>query len=483
MPHHTKIAIVGRPNVGKSALFNCLVKKQKAIVDEREGITRDRLYGLTDFFGRTLEVIDTGGMLAQEDPLAHDITRQAEIAIEEADVIIFVVDYKTGPLALDFEVSKVLRRVKKPIVLAVNKVDSLDANSCNLTPFYALGIQPIVPISCSLRWQMAELIEPLLKGIPHKQETETHPTDESVIPVALVGRVNVGKSTLLNQIIQEERSLVSPAAGTTRDSIDTLFTYGDQKFLFIDTAGIRRRQKELDVVEKFARIRTDRAIEDAKVCLLLIDCQEGVTSEEKKIAKMIEDSGKACILLLNKWDLNQGFRMEHALKSIELEIPFLAACPKLIISAKTGRNIPKLFPLIQQVYASFNQRISTHKLNKALISWMQEYHPPMVGSRRLRVYYMSQIETSPPQFVLFVNSPELLGSSYRRYLINQIRKTFAFEGIPILLTLRGKDKEEHKKKQAHLPPTSSEEDRDLAYIRSKIVAEEEEPELEEEELQ
>jgi GTP-binding protein len=476
MSRHTKIAIVGRPNVGKSALFNCLVKKQKAIVDEREGITRDRIYGQTDCFGRSLEIIDTGGMLAQEDPLALDITRHAQIAIEEADALIFVVDYKTGPLALDFEVAKILRRAKKPIVLAVNKVDFLDEERCNLAPFSALGIQPIVPISCSFRWQLAELLEPLLEKIP--VEDPITAAEESCISVALVGRTNVGKSTLLNQIVQEERSLVSPLAGTTRDSIDMLFSFNDQQFRFIDTAGIRRKHKEIDIIEKFSRIRTDRSIEEASVCLLLIDCMEGVTGEEKKIAKEIEDSGKACILLLNKWDLSQGFRMEHALKSIELEIPFLAICPKLIISAKTGRNVPQLFPLIQQVYHSYSQRISTHKLNTALIRWLQAYHPPMVGSKRLRIYYIAQVSTNPPKFVLFVNSPEHLSPTYRKYLVNQMRETFAFEGVPIILMLRGKEHNKSGKKKTpshqHLP---SDRDRDLAFIRAKI---EEEADAEEE---
>lgn len=468
MSRCTKIAIIGRPNVGKSALFNCIVKKQKAIVDEQEGVTRDRLYDRADYFGRPIEIIDTGGMLAQEDELAQDITKQAQIAIEEADALIVVVDYKTGPLALDFEVAKIVRRSQKPIALAVNKVDSLNENLCNLTPFFSLGIHPIIPISCSFRWQIAELLEPLLKQVPEQELSSEQPKEE-ILSVALVGRTNVGKSTLLNQLVQEERSLVSPLAGTTRDSIDTLFSFGEQKFLFIDTAGIRRKQKELDVVEKFARIRTERAIEQADICLLLIDCQAGVTTEEKKIAKTIEEAGKACILLLNKWDLVHGFRMEHAIQSLEAEIPFLASCEKLVLSAKTGRNVQKLFPLLQQVHRSYKQRISTHTLNKALIQWMQEYHPPMIGTKRLRIYYMAQIETSPPTFVLFVNSATLLGDGYRRYLINQLRDTFRFSGVPIILRVRGKDRDTEKERtKTSMKAQYAEEDKDLAFIRSKI---------------
>lgn len=470
MPRRIKIAIVGRPNVGKSALFNCIVKKSISIVDESEGVTRDRIYGIADYFGRPIEVIDTGGMLAQEDPLAKDITRQAEIAVEEADGLIFVVDSKIGPQAIDFEVAKLIRKAKKPLVLAINKVDSLSCAPSMVANFSSLGIQPIVAISCSHKFQIAELLEALIPqiSVPENELHENLPSD--CIPVALIGRPNVGKSSLLNCISGQERSLVSPIPGTTRDSIDSLFSSEDHRFLFIDTAGIKRRQKERDVIEKFAHIRTERAIERASICLLLVDCQAGVTTEEKKIASEIEEAKKGCILLLNKWDLVKGFRMEHALKSIEEEIPFLATCPKLIISAKSGRNVTKIFPLIQETHAAYCRRISTHRLNKALIRWMQAYHPPMVGGKRLRIYYMSQISAEPPSFVLFVNGKKHFDEGYKKYLINNLRKEFSFHGVPIQLMIRGKEEREGRKAPERNRPSSAGKaiDRDLAYIEEKV---------------
>ena len=462
----TCIAIVGRPNVGKSALFNCIVGKKLSIVDEAEGVTRDRLYGTSDFFGRPIDVIDTGGMLGDDDPLASDITRQAQIAIEEADALIFVVDAKVGPLAQDFEVAKILRRSKKPIVLAINKVDMDRKWDMELAAFSALGIPQMQTISCTHKLHIAELLERLFKQTPKPEEIPAVQTGTG-LSVAFIGRTNVGKSSLLNCIAGQERALVSPLAGTTRDSIDSLYTTGEgQKYLLIDTAGIRRRHKEADVIEKFAYIRTKKAIERANICVLIIDCQEGLTSEEKRIAKDIEEAQKPCILLLNKWDLAQGFRMEHALKALENEASYLSHCPKLIISAKTGRNVEKLFPLINEVYQAFCTRVSTGTLNKALSSMMQAYHPPMVGTKRLRIYYMSQVSASPPTFVLFVNGADLFGKGYQRYLINQLRETFHLQGCPVTLLVRGKDREERKNKRpSH--PKHRERDRDISFVVDK----------------
>lgn len=464
--NRTSIAIVGRPNVGKSALFNCIVGKQHSIVDEAEGVTRDRLYGRSDFFGRPIEVIDTGGMFSQEDPLSEDITRQAQIAIHEAEALIFVVDSRVGPLATDFEVAKILRRSNKPIVLAINKVDNPDKAEKELSSFASLGISPMVSISCTQKLAIAELLEALLKQLPQQEDKATDDLYHDALAIALLGRPNVGKSSLLNYIAGEEKALVSPIAGTTRDSVDSLYQVNDKKYLIIDTAGIRKKHKERDVVEKFARIRTERAIERADLCVLILDCQEGLTTEEKRIASEIEAADKPCILLLNKWDLANGFRMEHALKWLEQEPSSLSQCPKLIISAKTGRNISKLFPLIDETYTAFSQRISTHKLNKALASWMQAYHPPMVGTRRLRIYYMSQVSAKPPTFVLFVNGTELLSKGYRRYLINQLRTTFNLQGVPISLVLRGKERD-NKERQKKEPSHRAHHDRDLSFVLEK----------------
>lgn len=460
MPHIPKIAIIGRPNVGKSALFNCMVKQRISIVDEEEGVTRDRLYGTSDLFGRPFEVIDTGGMLSEDPLFGEKITRQAEIAIEEADGIIHVVDGMAGPQALDLEVAKILRRTKKPIVLAVNKMDNtscLDRVYC----FSCLGIQPMVPTSATHRYQIAELLIALLDRIPETQPVvEEHPSPR----VAIIGRPNVGKSLLLNAFLGADRCIVSPVAGTTRDSIDSMVMRDGKTYTMVDTAGIRRKPKERAVVEKFAAIRTENAIERSDLCLLVIDCEHGVTSEEKKIARAIESAGKGCALVLNKWDLVKNFRMEHALSGLEHEVPFLAHCPKLFVSAKTGRNVEKVFPLIDVVLSSLDRRISTHKLNKSLMEWMRQYHPPMIGEKRLRIYYMAQIDVHPPRFVLFVNSPTLMDDGYHRYLVNQLRATFDFQGVPFVMTMRGKA----QKKTGPRQRPSLSHDRDLADLEAAL---------------
>jgi GTP-binding protein len=269
---------------------------------------------------------------------------------------------------------------------------------------------------------------------------------------------------LLNAFLGVDRCIVSPVPGTTRDSIDSILMRNDTTYTMIDTAGIRRKPKEHAVVEKFAAIRTECAIDRADVCLLVIDCQEGVTAEEKKIARAIEEARKGCALVLNKWDLVKNFRMEHAMKGLEHEVPFLAHCPKVFISAKTGRNVEKVFSLIDTVLSSLEKRISTHKLNKSLMEWMQHYHPPMIGEKRLRIYYMAQIDVRPPRFVLFVNSAHLMDEGYRRYLVNQLRSTFEFEGVPFILTLRGKG-QKHKGRHEK---TSSGQDRDLSAIATAL---------------
>jgi GTPase len=451
-----KIAIVGRPNVGKSSLFNAICKKRISIVDEAEGITRDRLYSTTDFFGFPFEIIDTGGIqIKLIGEFSKEIRQQAEIAICEADSIIMVVDAQVGPHDLDYEIARILHREKKPLCLAVNKVDN--DNHMNLVhQFSCLGIPKMVPVSASHAYQIAELLEVALE-----------PFDKTVIPelpsavphITILGRPNVGKSALLNALLGEERSIVSPIAGTTRDSIDTLVKWEGEEFLFIDTAGIRRRHKEKETVDKYAHIRSERALERADIVLLVMDSTQGMTTEEKKIVKMIENAEKGCILLFNKWDLAKGFRMEHAFQALEQEIPFFSHCPKLFISAKTKRNLDKIFPMIKQVKSAYETRIPTHPLNKNLISAMQKYHPPVIGGKRLRIYYMAQIDTKPPRFVLFVNNPLLMEEGYKRYLINNMREAFDFTGTPLLLSLKGKEKTKRRPQKG--PREFSSRDRDL----------------------
>ena len=475
-----KIAIVGRPNVGKSALFNAICKKRISIVDEREGITRDRLYQRTDLFGYPFEIIDTGGIEVQSKAeFSREIKRQAEIAIEEADSIIMVVDGSVGPQELDLEIAKILHQQKsKPLTLAVNKVDDLNQLSF-LHRFGSLGISTMVAVSAVQSFQIAELIDAALR--PFDRAALITESTDALPKIAILGRPNVGKSFLLNSMLGEERSIVSPIAGTTRDAIDTLVRFGEKEYLLIDTAGIRRKHKEKESVEKFASIRAEQALKRCDIALLIMDATSGMTTEEKKIANMIAEADKGCILLFNKWDLNQGFRMEHCLRGIEQEVPFLSHCPRLFISAKTRRNLDKIFPLVKQVEEAYDRRITTHTLNKCLISAMQKYHPPMIKGKRLRIYYLAQIDVRPPKFVLFVNSHTLMDESYKKYLINQIRETFDFSGVPIILQLRSKAKHKERRRpgaaDTRFPHSRRPLDRDLPILNNDDDAEVEEEEF------
>ncbi len=434
-----KLAIVGRPNVGKSALFNRICKQRIAIVDEAEGITRDRLYAQSDFFGLPFEVIDTGGINARSKVAFNEqIRRQAEIAIEEADSLIMVVDSQAGITDLDYELAHLLLRTKKPLCLAVNKIDNQHQEHL-IYSFSPLGISNKVAVSATQSWHIAELLEQALAKFKNDPNFIVGEPSQA-INISIVGRTNVGKSSLVNYLLSEERCIVSPIPGTTRDSIDIPFTHNGDSFNLIDTAGIRRKKSENEVVDKFAFMRTERAIERADICLLMMDAQQGMTSQEKKIANMIEKAGKGCILLFNKWDLVKGFRMEHCLKGIEEEVGFLNHCPKLFMSAKTGRNVEEIFNFIKQVHENSQKRISTHELNKFIGACLQKNHPPMIMGKRLRIYYMAQVQVQPPVFIVFVNHPHLMIESYKKYLYNQFRETYSFSGAPIIMHLKGKPK-------------------------------------------
>lgn len=455
MTHLPKLAIVGRPNVGKSALFNRIAKKKIAIVDEAEGITRDRLYSQADFFGTPFEVIDTGGMdYHSQAQFNEHILRQAEIAIEEADTIVMVVDAHVGITKLDQEIANILLKTKKPVCLAVNKIDNLDQQQL-MHEFYSLGIKKIIPVSAAQGLQIAELLEAAFENFNRdKWKVEEDPA----INVAIVGRPNVGKSSLINYLLDEERCIVSPIPGTTRDSVDVSVTHQGDLFRLIDTAGIRRKHAEHEVVDKFAAIRTDRAIERAEICVLMLDAQKGMTAQDKKIANTIEEAGKGCILVFNKWDLVKGFRMEHCLKDINEEVAFLRHCPKLFMSATTGRNVEKLFEIIKEVKEESKKRISTHQLNKFIEASLQKNHPPMIMGKRLRIYYMAQVGIQPPRFVLFVNYPNLMTETYKKYLYNQFRDTYGFLGLPLTLHLKGKKKSKEDKQNKQSSSYEREED-------------------------
>ncbi len=437
-----KMAIVGRPNVGKSALFNRICNKRIAIVDESEGVTRDRLYAEAEAFGFPFEIIDTGGIDPKSpDRFQDEIRAQAEIAIKEADTLVMVVDSEVGITKLDEMLARILLKTTKPLVLAVNKID--DPNQkLRMHAFHQLGIHKMVAVSATHGYQIAELLEMAWEGFQPKEEAEE--LDHGV-KVSIVGRPNVGKSTLINALMQQKRCVVSEIAGTTRDSVDIPFHFSGRPYTLIDTAGVRRKKAEKDVVEKFAAIRTERAIERSDVCILMLDAQEGLTVQEKRIAKQIEAAGKGCILVLNKWDLVKGFRMEHLIKALHTTSAFLAHCPILFISAKEERNLSKIFKEIDTVFMALETRITTHQLNKFVEKAMQLNHPPMITGKRLRIYYLTQVDVHPPRFILFVNKPELMHESYKKYLINGFRKTFPFTGAPLEFHLRGK--EEQRKRE------------------------------------
>ncbi len=435
MKKKIKLALIGRPNVGKSALFNRICRHRIAIVDEAAGVTRDRLYTDTEYFGQPFVLIDTGGIDPHAKiPFHEEVRLQTEIAIEEADVLILVVDGQIGLTLLDEMVANHLLRTKKRVVLAVNKID--DYLHLDLVhPFYKLGISHIIPVSAVQGFQIAELLETCFDGViwPEVEEEK----DQS-IKVAIIGRPNAGKSTLVNFLLEESRCVVSPIPGTTRDSIDTHIEREGKQFTLIDTAGIRRKKAEHEVVDKFAAVRTERAIERSDICILVMDSQQGITGQEKRIAEQIEEKGKGCILLFNKWDLVHGFRMEHCLQGIKEEASFVSYCPMLFVSALTGRNLEKLFSLLVTVKEQREQRISTGQLNKFIEDVFRKYHPPLLRGKRLRVYYTTQVQTAPPRFVMFVNGPELMLETYKKYLINQFREKYSFAGIPIVFELRGK---------------------------------------------
>ncbi len=426
-----KIAIVGRPNVGKSAIFNRVVGRRIAIVDEAEGVTRDRLYAETEHFGRMFTAIDTGGIHRGSEALFNEaIKQQAEIAIEEADSLIFVVDSRSGMTLLDEEVAKILHRTKKPVTLAVNKVDNYNQLEV-LAPYYSLGFSEIVAVSATHGNNISEMLDSALERLPPLDGEEEYLGSK----VAIVGRPNVGKSSLINKLLGDERCIVSPIPGTTRDSIDIPIIYDETPYMLIDTAGIRRDRAEKEVVDKFAAIRSERAINRCDICLMMIDVVEGLTKQEKRILNHIEESGKPCILLINKWDLNEGVRMEHYEKGIGEDAPFLQYCPKIFISALTGRNLEKVFALVKETLGA-NERITTNALNRFMEGAMQRNHPPMIRGKRLRVYYMTQIETNPPTFLLFTNYPDLMLGSYKRYLENQFRKIWPLKGYPLRFELK-----------------------------------------------
>ena len=437
------IAIVGRPNVGKSMLFNKLTGRRSAIVEDTPGVTRDRIYGSCDWNGREFGLVDTGGIEPNTDSdMLKFMRRQAEIAIETADVIVMVTDVKTGVTAADQDVAAMLLRSRKPVCLAVNKCDSIGPVNPDVYEFYALGLGDPIEVSAVHGHGTGDLLDWCVAHLPEQTEQED---EGEVINVAIVGKPNVGKSSLLNRILGEERVIVSDVAGTTRDAIDSYFENEFGKYRFIDTAGMRRKSKVDDAIEKFSNLRSINAIDRADVCLILIDATEGVTEQDTKIAGLAHEAGKACIVVVNKWDLveKETNTMNEMTAKIRQDLGFMPYAPLLFLSALTGQRVGKLYELINYVANQNAMRITTGMLNNILEDATARVQPPTDKGRRLKIYYMTQVGVKPPHFVIFCNDARLFHFSYRRYLENQIRAVFGLEGTPVRITVRQKgDKEE-----------------------------------------
>ena len=438
------VAIVGRPNVGKSMLFNKLTGRRTAIVEDTPGVTRDRLYGECDWNGRDFELVDTGGIEPKTDShMLKFMRRQAEIAIETADVIVMVCDIKTGPTAADHEIANMLLRSKKPVVLAVNKCDNTGPVNPDIYEFYSLGLGDPIPVSAFHGHGTGDLLDLCVENFPPETEEEAQ---EDVIKVAIVGKPNVGKSSLLNHILGEERVIVSNVAGTTRDAIDSYYENEYGKYVFIDTAGMRKKSKVDDSVEKFSNMRSIDAISRADVCLILVDANEGVTEQDTKIAGLVHEAGKASIIVVNKWDAvsKDTHTMDKFTKSVREGLAYMTYAPVLFISALTGLRVDRIYESINAVANQNAMRISTGTLNSILADATTRVQPPTDKGRRLKVYYITQSGVKPPTFVLFCNSAKLFHFSYQRYLENQLRAVFGFEGTPIKLIIRQKGEDGDK---------------------------------------
>ena len=436
------VAVVGRPNVGKSTLFNKLCGQRLAIVEDTPGITRDRIFANCEWSGHEFLLVDTGGIepKATEGILAH-MREQAQIAIDTADCIIMVVDVRNGLTAADEDVAHMLRRSHKPIILAVNKCDNVGETPMELYEFYNLGFDEVMPISSVHGHGTGDLLDACLQYFPPETDEEE---DSDVIQVAIIGKPNVGKSSLTNRILGEQRVIVSDVAGTTRDAIDSYFENATGKYNFIDTAGMRKKSKVDDAIEKYSVLRATMAIERSDVCLIMIDAQDGVTEQDTKVAGLAHEAGKACIIVVNKWDLveKDGKTMDRMREDIRRDLSYMPYAPILFISALTGQRVGRLFELINYVNDQAAMRITTGTLNSVLADAQTRVQPPTDKGRRLKIYYMTQVGVKPPHFVIFCNDKKLFHFSYQRYLENQLRSVFGLEGTPIVLTIRQKGEDD-----------------------------------------
>ncbi len=430
------VAIVGRPNVGKSTLFNKLIGKRVSIVDDTPGITRDRIYGECEWENKRFTLIDTGGIEPySKDLILAQMRRQAELAIESADVIILVTDLKSGLVAADKEVAEMLQKSGKPIILCVNKCDKIGDTDIGVYEFYNLGLGEPIRVSSIHGHGTGDLLDDIIKMLPKEFENEE---DEEVINVSIIGKPNVGKSSLVNKITGSERSIVSNIAGTTRDAINSLVENNYGKFNFIDTAGLRRKNRVDNKIEKYSVIRAMMSVENSDVCVIMIDAIEGFTEQDSKVAGLAHEAGKACIVAVNKWDAIEKNEktMQNYKSKLSKDFSFMSYVPIIFISAKTGQRLDKLFSLIKDVANNNAMRISTGTLNELLAQAIIRVQPPTDKGKRLKIFYMTQVSTKPPTFVFFVNSADLFHFSYQRYIENTIRDTFGLKGTPIRFVIR-----------------------------------------------
>ena len=430
------VAVVGRPNVGKSTLFNALAGEMISIVKDTPGITRDRIYADISWLDKNFTLIDTGGIEPDSgDIILSQMREQAQIAIDTADVILFMVDVKQGLVDADSKVADMLRRSHKPVVLVVNKVDSFQKYMADVYEFYNLGIGDPWPISAANRMGIGDMLDEVVRHFPEDAEMEE---EDDRPKIAIVGKPNVGKSSIINRLIGENRVIVSNIAGTTRDAVDTEVMHNGKEYIFIDTAGLRRKSRVDDAIEKYSIIRARMAVERANVCVIMIDAVEGFTEQDSKVAGIALEQGKACIIAVNKWDAveKDGNTMKEYRDKLANDFSFMSYAPIMFISAKTGQRIDKLYEMISFVHSQNSMRISTGKLNEVLAGATARVQPPTDKGKRLKIFYMTQASTRPPTFVFFVNNSELFHFSYQRYLENQIRDIFGLDGTPVRFIIR-----------------------------------------------
>ncbi|MBQ5765366.1 MAG: ribosome biogenesis GTPase Der [Clostridia bacterium] len=430
------VAVVGRPNVGKSTLFNKLIGQRMSIVDDTPGVTRDRIFGDAEWLNREITLVDTGGIEPKtDDIILAKMRQQAALAIDMANVIVFVTELKAGVLAADMEIAAMLQRSGKPIVLCVNKCDSVGGTPPEFYEFYNLGLGDPIPVSAAHGHGTGDLLDAVFEHLP---EVDDDQDESEIINVAIIGKPNAGKSSLVNKVLGEDRLIVSNVAGTTRDAVDTNVTVGGQVYNLIDTAGLRRQSKVIDKIEKYSVLRAKMAVDRSDVCVIMLDAAEGFTEQDSKVAGLALEQGKACIIAVNKWDLveKDGTTMDSYRKKLMNDFSFMSFAPIIFISAKTGQRIERLFELVKYVHEQNSMRISTGMLNDILAEATARVQPPSDKGKRLKIYYMTQASTRPPTFVCFCNRAELFHFSYQRYLENQIRSTFGLEGTPVRFVIR-----------------------------------------------